>query len=670
MLIGILKILPLIPCTFYECTTSETYNPVKEENSQVQSLEEQAEYFLQQGLNYEIGEGVNIDYIAAKELYEKAASLGSIQALHNLGSLYNWGMGVDQDRATALSLWEEAAFAGNMYSSFNMANAFLTGNGRNESEDQALDYYLASYEQGYEPAICHYGNIMSKRKPENVIRIVELMEGAALSGEVLCTQAISWLLYEGYEQHNDPDKLLYWSEFGVETENAEATFVQALIYDFGEKGIEADAEKAKQVYLKAAALGRENAFANLGFMYEVGKFGNKDPITAKYYYEKAIEADEVWGYNNLATFYREGIGKEVDYHKALELYWQAADKGNSYAYRNLALMYHLGSGVEADAYEAETLFKKSISLGYDQSKLDLAKLYLDRNLPLYNRSLALDYLYESVKDGINFALETLAEQFKEEERKWFVASKGSAQLAFEFAEVYSEADNVVEACNWYLVAFERRHEESYLNLLDCVRDNNLLNSPFKTNLEVAENWAEYQGWNADSLIGELYYYGISVAKDKLIAASFFERAHQSSNDSIAQFKLGMMYINGDGVAQDEGLGRQYFELSSKQGVSAAFRELANVYRKGKGVSIDLSTAFQYAKKAAEFVDDAGSAYLYAEMLLNGEGVERDISLAVDWFDRAIQLGHYKAQCKLGSVLDNFHQNQNDKVRAAQLLEHC
>lgn len=670
MLIGILKILPLIPCTFYQSATSESHTPLTEEINQMKSLEEQAEYFLEQGLNYEKGDGVTIDYVKARALYEKAASLGSIQALHNLGSLHNWGMGVEQDRATALSLWEKAALAGNMYSSFNMANAYLTGNGRTKSEGKALDYYLASYEQGYKPAICHYGKIMSARKPANVIRIVELMEDMALSGDGLCTQAISWLLYENFEQHNDPERLMYWSKFGVDTENPEATFVHALIYDFGEKGIEADAEKAKQYYLKAAALGRDNAFANLGFMYEVGKFGNNDPITAKYYYEKAIDADEVWGYNNLATFYREGIGKEIDYHKALELYRQAAGKGNSYAYRNLALMYSLGNGVDVDAYEAETLYKKSISLGYNQSKLDLAKLYLDKDLPLYNRSLALDYLYESVKDGVNLALETLAEQFKEEERKWFVASEGAAQLAFELAEVYSEADNEIEACNWYLVAFERRHDESYLNLLDCVRDNNLANSPFKTNLEVAEKWAEYQGWDADSLIGELYYYGISVAKNKLKAASFFERAHQLSNDSIAQFKLGVMYIDGDGVAEDEALGRQYLEFSSQQNVSAAFRELANVYREGKGVPIDLSKAYQYAKKAAEFVDDAGSAYLYAEMLLNGEGGQKDILLAVDWFDRAIQLGHYKAQCTLGNVLDSFHQNQEYKIRAAQLLEHC
>ena len=670
MLFGILQIIPVLLCASYECEPSTQSRTHSEESYIEQQINDKTADLVAKGLAYEKGDGVEVDYAKAKAFYEEAALLGSVQAIHNLGGLYNWGMGVEENRAVALDFWEEAAGAGNMYSSFNMANAFLNGNGRQRNEDRALEYYLASFEQGYEPAICQYGDIMSRRYPDDVLRIVELMENAALNGEALCIRAISWLLFEGFDKHSDAEKLLHWVNYGVSLNNAEATYVKALIYDFDKTSIDSDPEIAKQYYLKAAELGRESAFANLGFMYEEGKFGHEDPISAKYYYEQAIEADETWGYNNLATFYYRGTGKEVNYEKARELYEIAAKRGNSYAYSNLGGMYAYGNGVEVDAYKAESLYKKSIELGFDKAKIYLAELYLNQELSIFNRALALDYLYEAIQDGEELALERLAEQFKDEERKWFVTSEGDAQIAFDLAAHYVEADNIAEACNWYLVAFERKHDEAYLDLLDCVKDNKLANSPFTDHLEVATQWAEHQEWDADSLIGELFYYGISVTTDKSKAAEYFHAAHQNSGDSIAQYKLGVMYLEGDGVSKDEAAGRKFLELSSEQGVSAAFKQLSEVYRKGKGVPVDLTKAFAYAKTGAEYVDDVDATYQYAEMLLNGEGTEKNIALAIDWFDRAIQLGHCKAQCALGNVLAEFPQNQEHKSRAVQLQEFC
>ena len=670
MLFGILQILPVILCASYECEAGADETPYVEEAIHVQSETHQAEFFFEQARIHELGEGVPQDYVKAKGFHEKAASLGSIKSISRLGSLYYWGKGVEKDSAKAISFWKEAAAAGNEYSLFYMGDMNRLGVEGEINIDRALEYYLASFEQGYEPAICQYGDLMSRRDPDDVLRIVELMENAALNGEALCIRAISWLLYEGFDKHSDAEKLLHWVNYGVSRDNAEATYVKALIYDFNKTSIDANPEIAKQYYLKAAELGKGAAYTNVGVMYEEGKFGHEDPISAKYYYELAIETGDIAGYNNLGNFYNLGVGKEKNYQKAIELYEIATKKGSSHAFSNLGGMYAYGKGVKVDAYKAESLYKQSIELGLEKAKIDLADLYLRQELPLFNRALALDYLYEAIQDGEELALERLAEQFKDEERKWFVASEGDAQIAFDLADYYAEADNIAEACNWYLVAFERKHDEAYLDLLDCVKDNKLANSPFTDHLEVAAQWAEHQGWDADSLIGELFYYGISVTTDKLKAAEYFHVAHQNSGDPIAQYKLGVMYLEGDGVSKDEAAGRKFLELSSEQGVSAAFKQLSEIYRKGKGVPVDLTKAFAYAKTGAEYVDDIDATYQYAEMLLNGEGTEKNIALAIDWFDRAIQLGHCKAQCALGNVLAEFPQNQEHKSRAVQLQEFC
>ena len=61
------------------------------------------------GSMYYNGVGVEIDYVKAKELYEKAASLNNSRAFHNLGKIYFFGNGVPKDYVKAKELFEKAS---------------------------------------------------------------------------------------------------------------------------------------------------------------------------------------------------------------------------------------------------------------------------------------------------------------------------------------------------------------------------------------------------------------------------------------------------------------------------------------------------------------------------------------------------------------------------------
>ncbi|WP_421132006.1 tetratricopeptide repeat protein [Alteromonas sp. A079] len=622
------------------------------------------------GLKYENGDGVAKDYTLARQYYEQAIEWGSVQAFHNLGSLYNWGYGVDKNRQMALLLWEQGASKGNMYSSFNMGNAFLIGNGVSQDTYKALDYYMASYNQGYKPAICKYGDTLLMVEPSDIATTISLLKPVAQKGESLCLSAIVGLLHNNYDLHKDGEALLRWALKGDAQNLPDVVFTLGIIYDFGERGIKADADKAKAYYTKAAELGRVNALANLGFMYESGKFGNPDTVTAKYYYEQAIEAGSAWGYNNLATFYRDGTGKVVDYEKALSLYKKSAEMGNAYAYRNMGNMLRFGEGVEKNAYEAEAHLTKSIELGYTQSLVDLGFLYLDESLPLFNKSAALEQFYKAVDNNVPGALESVAQQFKEEDREWFVLTEVASQLAYDLAGYFEKSENKFEACKWYLVAFKRRHDDAYLDVMKCVNSKQYPDAPYASFKDVAIEWAEYMQWDAYSLIGELYYYGISTTKDKHVAAEYFLRSHRDSGDEIAQYKLGEMYLIGEGVQKDYDAALRFLMLASEAGVSAADVTLSKMYRNGNGVASNKHTAFNFMKNAAEYLDDSEATFLYAQMLYEGYAAPRDIDLAIDWFDRAIQLGSAEAPCFLGSVLTQYGKSDEDRRRAAQLSQGC
>ena|ERR1700683_5355769 len=85
--------------------------------------------FLNQGLHYDLGEGVSQDYVKAREFYQKGADAGNAQAMNNLGALYEEGQGVSQDYAMAREWYEKAANAGFPHAMGNLGLLYYKGEG-------------------------------------------------------------------------------------------------------------------------------------------------------------------------------------------------------------------------------------------------------------------------------------------------------------------------------------------------------------------------------------------------------------------------------------------------------------------------------------------------------------------------------------------------------------
>jgi len=72
----------------------------------------------------------------------------------------------------------------------------------------------------------------------------------------------------------------------------------------------------------------------------------------------------------------------------------------------------------------------------------------------------------------------------------------------------------------------------------------------------------------------------------------------TSDDEIAQYYLGVMYMKGQGVEQDFEKAGEWFRKASEQGLSVAMYKLAGLYTKGKGVPKDLEFAYVWYSVAA------------------------------------------------------------------------
>lgn len=124
-------------------------------------------------------------------------------------------------------------------------------------------------------------------------------------------------------------------------------------------------------------------------------------------------------------------------------------------------------------------------------------------------------------------------------------------------------------------------------------------------------------------------------------------------DAGAQFQMGRMYEDGDGVPVNADLAFQYYELSAKRGYRKAQNNLGRCYSLGLGTSIDLKKAVYWFLQAANQGNPKAQlnmGYHYQ----NGRGVDRNMEEAGRWFEKAIQT------CNLhlnnGLTAPEFHEN--------------
>jgi len=90
------------------------------------------------------GLGLQKDARKAVKLWEEAAELGSIQALHSLGNAYEIGEGIQQDMVKAAEFYEKAAMQGWVEARHNLGGC----EARNRNDDRAVRHLLISAKMG------------------------------------------------------------------------------------------------------------------------------------------------------------------------------------------------------------------------------------------------------------------------------------------------------------------------------------------------------------------------------------------------------------------------------------------------------------------------------------------------------------------------------------------
>src|SRR5215212_6519964 len=133
----------------------------------------------------------------------------------------------------------------------------------------------------------------------------------------------------------------------------------------------------------------------------------------------------------------------------------------------------------------------------------------------------------------------------------------------------------------------------------------------------------------------------------------------------AQWKLGRMYAEGDGVERSNMRAFEYFSgiadahaddnpgTPQSRYVANAFVALGHYYREGianSDVKTDLGRARHMYAYAASYFADPDAQYHLARMMLDVTGPTRDTKQAARWLHSAANKAQYQAQAVLGRML--------------------
>ena len=135
--------------------------------------------------------------------------------------------------------------------------------------------------------------------------------------------------------------------------------------------------------------------------------------------------------------------------------------------------------------------------------------------------------------------------------------------------------------------------------------------------------------------------------------------------ALAQWKLGRMYAEGDGVARNDFKAFEYFRgiadnhaednpnTPQARFVANAFVALGHYYLDGipkTKIARDPERARAMFDYAASYFRDPDAQYYLAKLYLDGTGAPQDSRQAARWFGLSAQKGQCAAQAMLGAML--------------------
>lgn len=384
------------------------------------------------------------------------------------------------------------------------------------------------------------------------------------------------------------------------------------------------------------------------------------------------------------------VGK--DFEKALELLEIEAEKGNVLAIYELANMYEKGIGTDKNSEIATPLYQKALkgfTLLEHGSKKQKEKAYLNYRLGkifLYGQGIEKDYMkalnyFEKAPHNI-YALYNLGCMYQrglgvgvdyQSAYDYFIKSKENPYSAYAAAELLDQEkvisnESKDELYSTAYQSFDQLEKESHDdNLQYRLGKMNFRGKGTEQDIEKAIDYLEdavkLENVNAKFLLAKIYL-SQNIIEKIPIAMKWLEELAEENAPYICNL-LASEYKKGNHVEADIDKAIHYFMIGAEQGDAFAQYGLYMIYFHEIGY-IDVPLGLQYLEKVAYNGYDLAQYHL-GKYYLQGEVIEKNITIALDWLEKSASQGNQFAQCMLGKLFLFGIDVEKDKEKAIDYL---
>ena len=184
---------------------------------------------------------------------------------------------------------------------------------------------------------------------------------------------------------------------------------------------------------------------------------------------------------------------------------------------------------------------------------------------------------------------------------------------------------------------------------------------YETALRESKPLSKQGDAEAQFYLGLMYDNGQGVSQDYIAAMKWYKKAAERGY-ARAQYNLGVMYSEGDGAPKDNAKALKWFRKAAERGYARAQYNLGVIYSEGDGAPKDNAKALKLYHKAAE------QGHLDAQFNLGliyskGESAPQDNAKALKWFRKAAEQGDVEAQTSIGTMYQDGEGTPKNYIEA-------
>lgn len=546
---------------------------------------------------------VSMDYTMMK----LATEFNDAKAQYLIGRKYLVGNGVKEDKAQAAQWFNKAALQNHVKAKYELGKMNLYGDGI--PANYMIAYNLLSSAAGqhhteaqFELANYYFDARYGEKNTEKALHYYTL---AAQGNLVKAQYTLGKILYEGKDVSIEEDEGKKWLQRAAENGYPDATKFFAQIEKTSKPAFKTSMAKTSgdkpDVHTKehrvADAYPRKNSMDKidtgnvdaqyaLGMAYLSGNGKPKDPILAATWLRKAAKQNHAGAQYQLGIIYRDGIGIAKSDSEAMKWFRLASSWGVTNAQRELDAL----------------LRKDVVASGEFNNNKELTKP---------DAQYTLGMMYAKGK-GVEKDPATAAQ--------WFLkaARQDHHEAQFQLGEMYNSGNGV---------DIDRKEAKLWLS-------------------KAANGGLD----KASKVLKEI----LNVEKQRIIEQElvvlntsdlYMDIDQAKSGDKDAQYRLALMYLEGDRVKKDIDKGIHWLQMAAEDDHTSAQVKLGEIYSNGLIVPQSFSSAAKWYKRAADS-GNADAQYHLGNFYRKGTGVIRNEAKAIRLYRVAANKGHEMAKLRL------------------------